>query len=164
MSLRRAQFLPLTLCASLLGCSDPVERPTPREETALDSAAIVAAVEAAVWAFHAADTTRNPQGVIDLLWPEFYMFVDGARTDYEAVSAGSREFLPSLQTFATEWSDLRITPLGPDHAVSSFVFLDSIVTRTGDLIRSQGPTTFVWERRHGEWRILYADADHYPIE
>lgn len=91
------------------------------------------------------------------------MLVDGNRVSYDDAVTGSREFMPSLEIFATDWSDLRITPLGPDHAVASFQFRDSIVTKTGTLTQAHGPTTFVWERRHGEWRILFADADHYPV-
>jgi len=72
--------------------------------------------------------------------------------------------MASLELFATEWNDLRITVIGPDAALSSFHFRDSIVTKSGELIRTQGPTSFVWERRGDEWRIVYGDADHYPIE
>jgi len=117
-----------------------------------------------VWAFHAADTARDAEAVIRLLWPEFTMLVDGARLDHGQVVRGSREFLASLELFHTDWSDLRITLLGTGAAVASFKFRDSIVTRTGEVIRSRGPTTFVWQRRGGDWRLLFADADHYPID
>ncbi len=26
---------------------------------------------------------------------------------------------------------------------------------------SQGPTTFLWVRRNGEWRLRFGEADHY---
>jgi len=126
-----------------------------------DAQAVVEQVEAAVWVFHAADTSRNAEGVIDLLWPEFTMLVDGRRLTYSEVAAGSREFMATLESFHTEWSDLEIVPLGSDAAISSFVFRDSIVTRDGEVNRAHGPTTFVWQRRAGEWRVLFADADHY---
>ncbi len=128
------------------------------------SSSVTAGVEAAVWAFHAADTARDAEAIVKLLWPEYTMFVDGARMRYDEVVKGSREFLPSLELFHTVWSDLRITPLGPNAAVASFQFRDSIITKGGDLIRSRGPTTFIWERRNGEWRLVYGDADHYPID
>jgi hypothetical protein len=92
------------------------------------------------------------------------MLVDGVRQEYDAVAAASRDFMGTLRLFHTEWTDLHIAPLGPAAAVASFQFRDSLVTRTGDLIRSRGPTTFVWERRNGEWRIRFADSDHYPID
>ncbi len=124
---------------------------------------VKAEVEVALWAFHAADTSRNAEAVVQLLWPEFYMMADGSVLEYDEVVAGSREFLPGLQVFDTDWTHVRITPLDPNHAITSFQFRDSIVTASGELIQSQGPTTFVWEQRDGEWRALYADADHYPI-
>jgi len=130
-------------------------------EVLQDSPSVVEQVEAAVWAFHAADTARNAQGVIDLLWPEFTMLVDGRRLTYPEVAAGSREFMATLESFHTEWSDLEIVSLGSDAAISSFVFRDSIVTRDGEVNQAHGPTTFVWQRRAGEWRVLFADADHY---
>jgi hypothetical protein len=47
-------------------------------------------------------------------------------------------------------------------AISSFLFRDSVLTSAGELIRSHGSTTFIWERRKGEWRVRFGDADHYP--
>ncbi len=143
------------------GCS--LEQ-VPDGAAAAAESTVLEEVEAAVWAFHAADTAMDAEGVVGLLWPDYYMLGDGQRTGYADVVTGSREFMASLELFATEWTDLRITPLGPNAAVASFQFRDSIITKSGELTRSQGPTTFVWERRAGEWRLVYADADHYPIQ
>ncbi len=120
-------------------------------------------VQAALDAFHAADTSRHAQGVIDLLWPEYTMFADGARVGYDDVVTGSKAFMASLALFHTTWSDVQIIPLTPELAISSFVFRDSILKKDGTLIQSQGPNSFVWEKREGEWRVLYGDADHYPV-
>lgn len=127
-------------------------------------AAIIAEVEAATWAFHAADTARSADGVIALLWPEYTMLVDGRRVEYDDIVAGSRAFMSGIELFHTEWTDLQVTPVGPHAALASFVFRDSIVTKAGDVVRHRGPTTFLWERRNGEWRLLYGDSDHYPLE
>jgi ketosteroid isomerase-like protein len=139
-----------------------------RQNTAVargpDPSRISAEVEAAVQAFHAADTSMNAEAVIGLLWPDYTMFVDGTRIGYDDVVAGSRDFMASLELFHTDWTDLEITVLGPDAAVASFLFRDSIVTSAGDLIQARGPTSFVWQRRGGEWRLLFGDADHYPID
>ena len=153
----------LIVAVACLGSACSFE-PIPDGVSADEQSALIEEVEAAVWAFHAADTAMDAEGVIGLLWPEYYMLADGQRTGYEDVARGSRDFMAGLDLFATEWTDLRITPLGPDAAVASFQFRDSIITKSGELIRSQGPTTFVWERRAGEWRLVYADADHYPID
>lgn len=159
----RRRFAALAAAAILNpGCEpspDRGEMPTEGEPSRIS-----AEVEAAVWAFHKADTARDADAVIGLLWPDFTMLADGSRRDYEDVVAGTRGFMASLDLFHTEWSDLRIIPLGPDAALASFEFRDSIMTRGGELIRSRGPTTFVWQRRSGEWRLRFADADHYPID
>jgi len=153
-------FVVVALGLSSLAC-EGTERDT--AEALQDSLSIVAQVEAAVWEFHAADTARNAEGVIALLWPEFSMLADGQRLDYGRVAQGSRAFMATLESFHAEWTDLEITPVGSNAAVSSFLFRDSIVTREGELIRNRGPTTLVWQRRGGEWRVLRADADHYPL-
>ena len=133
------------------------------EPSPFDSSAVAAEVEAAVWAFHAADTARDAEAVLRLLWPEYDMLVDGQRVDYEQIASSSREFMASLELFHTVWSDLRVIPVGPDAAISSFLFRDSVLTRSGELTRAEGPTTLLWERRDDEWRLRFGDADHYPI-
>ncbi|MEM8484428.1 MAG: nuclear transport factor 2 family protein [Bacteroidota bacterium] len=133
------------------GCSD-------------DTSHVVPEVQAALDAFHTADTSMHAQGVIDLLWPEYTMFADGARVGYEDVVDGSKAFMGSLTFFQTTWSDIQIIPLAPDLAISSFVFRDSILKQDGTLLQSKGPNSFVWQKRAGEWRVLYGDADHYPID
>jgi len=148
---------------SFIACSDVPNQPADRSGTT-DLSSVVSEVEAAVWAFHAADTSRDALVVAGLLWPEYTMLADGERLEYNDVVAGSQTFMAGLASFSTDWSDLRITPLNLDHAVSSFLFRDSIVTTAGELIQSRGPTTFVWQRRDGEWRVLYGDSDHYTIE
>jgi len=132
------------------------------DEKVMDTAEIIKQVTRQVDAFHAADTSLNAQGVTDLLWPEFTMLADGNRVSYEEVKTGSKAFMSSLTTFHTEWEDLKITPLGNRHAISSFIFTDSIVAKDGTLTQARGPNTFVWEKREEVWKVIYADADHYP--
>lgn len=148
----------LFLAASLFGCAS---EPDPSVES-VDPLVTAAEVEEAVWAFHAADTALDAQAVVDALWPEFYMFSDGKREAYPGVAAGTHEFIAGLETFATDWYDLRVIVLDADHAVASFSFRDSIVTKDGQVTQAHGPATLVWERRDGKWGVLYADADHYP--
>ncbi len=145
-----------------VGCTGSPERSA--REARFDQARVIEEVEAALWAFHAADTARNAEAVIGLLWPDYSMLGDGERLRYADIAAGSRDFMAGLSEFNTEWSDLEIIPLGPDVAVTSFLFRDSILSEAGDLIRSRGPTTLVWERREGVWRVRFGDADHYPID
>lgn len=129
-----------------------------------DPARVRAEVEAAVWAFHAADTARDAEAVVALLWPDYTMLADGNRLTYAEPAEGSRTFMASLVLFHTEWTDLQVVPLGPDAAVASFAFRDSLITNAGELIRNRGTTTFVYQRRNGQWRVLFADPNHRPIE
>lgn len=148
--------LSLVLLFLLTCCQQQVE------DAEVDTAEIIDQVTIQVNAFHAADTSLNAAGVVGLLWPEFTMLADGNRVSYEEVKTGSQAFMASLSTFHTEWEDLKITPLGDRHAISSFIFTDSIVAKDGTLTQARGPNTFVWEKRGEEWKVIYADADHYP--
>lgn len=136
---------------------------TKSESKELGSQALIEQVESQVMAFHAADTSLNAQGVVDLLWPEFTMLADGNHVKYEEVKIGSKAFMESLEAFHTEWNDLKIIPLGENHAISSFTFTDSLVAKNGTITQNRGPNTFVWEKRNEEWKVIYGDADHYPI-
>lgn len=149
-----------TLALALGGCADPPRRP-PQEDA--DLSQVTAAVTAAVQAFHAADTARDAEAVVGLLWPEYTMLVDGRRLGYAEIVEGARKFMAELRVFHTTWTDLNVIPLSESAAVASFQFRDSILTAAGDTIRSRGPTTFIWVRRAGEWRLLFGDADHYAI-
>ncbi|WP_299533049.1 nuclear transport factor 2 family protein [Ulvibacterium sp.] len=142
----------------LLSCG---EKADVKERTTTE---LIREVKGQVNAFQKADTTLSSEGVLDLLWPEFTMLADGNRITYKKVKESSRDFMLSLESFNTEWDSLRIIPLGNDYAISSFFFTDSIVAKDGTITQSKGPNTFVWERREGKWKVLYADADHYPIE
>ena len=121
-------YVAIILVAPLsCGGSDP----RAADEAPLDHARITAEITEGVWAFHAADTARDAEGVIALLWPEYEMLVDGQRTSYAEVAAGSRQFMASLDRFHTIWTDLRVIPLSRDFAHSSFLFVDSIVASSG---------------------------------
>lgn len=137
-------------------CAPPASEPA-------DLASVRADIEALVWTFHAADTALDSEAVIRLLWPDYEMLVDGQRLSFDEVAQGSRDFMADLESFHTVWSGLEVLPLSADFAISSFTFRDSILTSGGELIQSRGPTTLLWERRNGEWRMRFGDADHYPV-
>jgi ketosteroid isomerase-like protein len=130
---------------------------------AADDAAVVRSVDSATRAFQEAERSLDPERIIEFLAPEFYMYSDGVRQDYETTAAQIRANMPSFQYFEPEWTDLEVTVLGPDGAVVSLQFRDSIVDGSGNLIQMQGPTTLAWRRIGSAWRIVYADADHYPV-
>ena len=115
------------------------------------------------WEFHAADTSRDANAVINLLWPEFTLLADGMRAGYAEVVEGSRAFMADVDSFKTEWTELAVIPLSSTSAISSFLFRDRIVMKSGEISESWGPNTFVWQKRGDEWRVIHTDADHYPL-
>jgi hypothetical protein len=140
-------------------CQQPAPEPV---LTAADEQRIVATVESLTAAFEQAERQRYPERVLAFIAPDFYMYADGVRSDYDEVVAGIRE-IESFQHFEPGWADLEVRVLGPNAAVASFTFRDSIVTGAGDVLLAGGATTLIWERRDGQWQVVYADADHYPV-
>jgi ketosteroid isomerase-like protein len=136
----------------------------PASMSEAERARIEGDVRARVDAFQEAERRRDPDAILAFLAPDFYMYVDGARADYDTVAAQIRSTMPSLQRFETTWSDVEVRALGRDHALVSLVFRDEVTDETGLTTNLRGPTTFVWRLECGDWRILYADADHYPDE
>ena len=128
-----------------------------------ERAEVVAAVDSAVRSFRQAEVDRDAERALAHLWPDFYMYADGIRSDYGTVRDNILATMGSLLLFETEWTDVEVVPLGRNSALSSFLFRDSIIAGDGSLMQTQGPTTLIWERRDGQWRLIYGDADHYPV-
>ena len=146
------------LLFALGGC-----RISPGQMPAAERIAIVEEVRAEVDAFAAAQQRLDAEAAIAFLAPDFRMYVDGEATDYETVVEQIRTTLPSLQRLESNWSDIEVLVLTRDHALVSLVFQDKLTTSAGESTRSWGPTTFLWSRIDGVFRIRYADADHYPV-
>ena len=151
------------MCVMLAACS-----PNPRTDrddamTAAERSTIEMAVDSATRSFEAAERARDAEAAIAHLAPEFYIYADGVRSEYDAVVEGMRGFLGTLQHFEPGWENVEVLVLGPRAALSTFTFRDSIVTAEGELQMARGPTTLAWERRGNDWLIVYGDADHYPV-
>ncbi len=97
-----------------------------------------------------------------MLAPDFYMYVDGGRQGYDSVAAQIRGTMPALQRMEPTWDKVEVSALGPNHALATFTFRDLIVDGSGNRIRLRGPTTLVWRLDETGWKMIYADADHYP--
>ncbi len=152
---RLVRALPICLVATACQAGpDAAEFTT--EQVALD-------VEAHVRRFERANSTLDSNEIVSLLWPEFRMRVDGRWTQYGDVVEGSREYMGSLSAFHTVWTDLQVVPLSSRFAVASFSFRDSVIASDGTVTLAQGPTSLVWERRGGTWKMIFGDADHYPV-
>lgn len=157
---RRPKWSP-SLVLLLAACAPPEPVPEPIFD-AKARAAVAAQVDSATRSFHAAEVARDGEAAVAHLASDFYMYGDGVRSDYAVVAPQIRSTMGSLRAFESEWADLEVRVLGPDAAIASFLFRDSIVTQTGEVTVLRGPTTLVWERRGSDWLIVYVDADHYP--
>lgn len=122
---------------------------------------IAASVDSATRAFESAERALDAERVIAHLAPDFYMYTDGVRSDYDSVVASIRRTLGTFQHFEPGFADVEVIVLGRDGAVVSFTFRDSITAASGETLQFRGPTTLVWQRRGNDWLITYADADHY---
>lgn len=158
MVTRRWRIAGLVVTTIATGCAGTAEF------GAVERAAVVAAVDSAVRAFEAAERARDVERTISHLAPDFYMYTDGVRTSYDSVVASIRNSMPTFDHFEPGFASVEVVALGPNAALTSMTFHDSIVTTSGELLRFTGPTTLVWERREGDWLIVYADADHYPVQ
>lgn len=145
----------VVLVAACVGRSVPLDEPARQ--------AVRTSVDSATRAFAAAERALDVERTIAHLAPEFFMYNDGVRMGYDSAVASIRRSLPAFASFAPVWTDLEVLVLSHEAALASFTFRDSIVMRTGDVLRLWGPTTLVWERRGRDWLITYADADHYPL-
>ena len=93
-------------------CQQPAPAPE-RGLSASEEERIVATVESLTAAFEQAERQRHPERVLALIAPDFYMYADGVRSDYEEVVAGIRE-IASFQHFEPGWANLEVRVLGPD--------------------------------------------------
>ena len=123
--------------------------------------AIAASIDSALLAFQDAERALDAERVIVHMAPDFYMYNDGVRFDYNSTTAQIRQFMSTLQHFEPGFADIEVKVLGRNGAVVSFTFRDSMVDGSGVTTQFRGPTTMVWEKRGLDWLITYVDADHY---
>lgn len=126
------------------------------------STAVTAELHATLDAFLAAERARDVDALLAFLAPDFHMFQDGVRVDHDATVAQMRATLPTLQAFRPRFDDVQVIPLTRDWALSSLVFHDELVAADGTELAMWGPSTMLWRRDDGRWRLVFADSDHYP--
>lgn len=141
----------------IAGCASP------GAEGEFDRVAVTREVDSTVRAFQEAERSLDPERILAFIAPEFFMYSDGVRQDYEATAVAIRAQMPTLRFFEPEWTDIAVTVLGPDGAVTSMLFRDSIIDGDGQLLQLRGPFTAAWRRFGNDWRMVFADADHYPV-
>ncbi len=147
----------IILCSVIAtGC-----QPTGRPLSADEHAEVVFSADSATRAFLDAELARDVERVISHLAPEFYMYVDGTRSDFDSVTAQIRRTFPTLTSFQAEFLDIEVIVLGRNGALVSTRFRDVITDTSGTTTRMRGATNFAWQRRGADWLMVYADADHY---
>lgn len=144
---------------TLAACQTAAEAPL----TAAERHTITQVIDSLMGAFEEAERAQDAERLIAFLAGDFYMYVDGARSGYDSVAASMQRNLGTMQHFEPGFANVEVRVLARDAALVSLTFRDSIITASGDLLQSQGPTTLIWQQREGQWRIVYADADHYPV-
>lgn len=149
----------MALIMPVAGCM-----PAPTELTEAERAAVIRAVDSALTAFEGAQRARDAEGAVALMAPEFHMYSDGSRQDYDAVARSIRESFGTFRHVDPGFRDVEIRPLSRTSALASFRFRDSLVTADGATLRFSGATTLLWERRDGRWLMTYGHADHRPVE
>jgi len=151
------RLLPLLAAclAAPLACRAPAEA---------DAARVEAQLREALAAFEAAQRRLDAEAVIAVLAPDFTMLQDGVRVGHDATVAQIRATLPSLRALHTRFDDVEVHVLGPDTALTSMRFDDVVTDADGSTVRTWGPSTMLWRRRDGRWRLVFADSDHYPGE
>ncbi len=127
-------------------------------------ARVEAAVRPRLASFLAAERARDADAVLEHLHYEFYMYQDGTRVDYTTVSRQIRDFLPALREFETEFENIEVLALSKNAALTTMTFRDRVTAADGSVKASRGPTTMLWQRVHGVWKLTFADADHYPLD
>jgi uncharacterized protein (TIGR02246 family) len=149
----------LGILAAMVGClrSPGVVDETQKKE-------IVAAVEAAMRSFEAAERARDPERLIAHFAsvPGFHVYSDGQRLTYEAMVAGVRQAFPTLRSIEGGFSDLQVSVLSPESALVSASFRETVTDNTGTATRSRGAASWLWRRIDAQWRIVYGHVDHYP--
>ncbi len=149
----------LALLAAMIGClrnTTVLSEPEQRE--------IVAAVEARMRSFEAAERARDAEGLIDHFAsvPGFHVYNDGQRLTYDVMVAGVRQTFPTLRSIEGGFSDLHVSVLSAEYALVTAVFRETVTDGGGATTRTRGAASWLWRRLDGQWRIVYGHLDHYP--
>ena len=125
---------------------------------------VARAVDSAMQRFEAAQRGLDADGAVALMAPDFFMYTDGTRQEYDAVVQNIRRSFASFRHVEPGFRDVHIRPLSTSSALASFRFRDSLVAASGAIVRFTGATTLLWEHRDGRWLMTYGHADHHPAE
>jgi len=126
--------------------------------------AIVAAVQARMQSFEAAERSRDPERLLTHFAsvPDFQIYHDGRGPATHAVlSAGTRGALPAVRSLDVTYSNLNISVLAPEYALLSATFRrEMVIASTGATNLSEGAVSYLWRNIDGQWLIVYGHISH----
>jgi ketosteroid isomerase-like protein len=128
--------------------------------------AIVAAVEARVRSFEAAERARDPERLIAHFSsvPEFHFYHDGRRAPYAVMEAGVRKALPAVRSLEVVYSDVQVSVVSAEYALVSATFRrEMVIDGTGAVSQNQGAVSWLWRSIDGEWLIVHGHISH-PLD
>jgi uncharacterized protein (TIGR02246 family) len=126
--------------------------------------AVRAAVERRIASFEAAERALDVQALIEHFSDagDFYMHNDGQRLTRAAIATGVSQTFPTLRSIEGGFREVHIHVLGSDAALATALFMETITTQEGTVVRQRGAATWLWRQLAGTWRIVYGHVDHYP--
>jgi ketosteroid isomerase-like protein len=124
---------------------------------------VARAVEQAMQSFEAAERALDAEGLIGHFagGPDFYIYNDGHRLTYDAMTGAVRSAFPTLQSMEGGFSDVHVIVLSPDAALATARFQETMTARAGAVVRQRGVASWLWRNTNGRWRIWYGHVDHY---
>ena len=126
---------------------------------------VKAAVERAMASFENAERSLDARALVTHFSDsgDFYMHNDGQRLGRDAIVAGVTQAFPTLRSLEGGFSRVEIHVLGPDAALATALFQETMTTQDGTVIQQRGAATWLWRQRGGKWKIVYGHVDHQPV-
>jgi uncharacterized protein (TIGR02246 family) len=122
------------------------------------------AVERRIASFEAAERALDAHALVEHFSDagDFYMHNDGQRLTRAAIAAGVSQTFPTLRSIEGGFREVNIHVLAADAALATAMFMETITTREGTVVRQRGAATWLWRRQGSAWVIVYGHVDHYP--
>ena len=129
-----------------------------------DQQRIRSAIDARMRSFEAAERALDADRLIAHFAqvPEFHVYNDGQRFNYEAISAHLHGGFPTLQSIEDGFENVHVFVLAQDAALATVEFREVVTDRAGHVTRMRGAASWLWHLGDGVWKILYGHVDHYP--
>jgi len=120
-------------------------------------------VEQRMHSFEAAERALDAEALIRHFSPDpgFYIYNDGNRLTYEAMTAGVRQAFPAMRSIEGGFGDMDVLVLAPDVALATARFEETVTDGSGNVTRQRGAASWLWRQVGSEWRIVYGHVDHH---